>query len=76
MLKCKDVVEKADALVDGTPMSWRERLAMRLHLLMCHHCRRYVRQLRALVTTLRRTEAPRNNDEEVERILQDLNRKS
>ena len=76
MLKCKDVVEKADALVDGTPMSWRERLAMRLHLLMCHHCRRYVRQLRALVATLRRTEAPRNNDEEVERILQELDRKS
>ena len=50
MLKCKHVVEKADALVDGAPLSKRERFALRLHLLICHHCRRYVRQLRALVT--------------------------
>ncbi|WP_323773507.1 zf-HC2 domain-containing protein [Alcanivorax sp.] len=57
MLKCKDVVEKADALVDGSPLTWRERLAMRLHLLICHHCRRYVRQLRALLHHL-----PRNPD--------------
>lgn len=57
MLKCKDVVEKADALVDGSPLTWRERLAMRLHLLICHHCRRYVRQLRALLNNL-----PRNPD--------------
>ena len=47
MLKCKEVVDRADALVDGTPLSWRERFALRMHLLMCHHCRRYVRQLHA-----------------------------
>ena len=37
MLKCKHVVAKADALVDGAPMTRRERFALRLHLLMCHH---------------------------------------
>ncbi|MBQ25811.1 zf-HC2 domain-containing protein [Alcanivorax sp.] len=57
MLKCKHVVVKADALVDGAPLTRRERFALRLHLLMCHHCRRYVRQLRALLNTL-----PRNPD--------------
>ena len=36
MLKCKHVVAKADALVDGAPMTRRERFALRLHLLMCH----------------------------------------
>lgn len=54
MLKCKHVVVKADALVDGAPLTTRERFALRLHLLMCHHCRRYVRQLRALLSTLPR----------------------
>ncbi len=57
MLKCEHVVEKADALVDGAPLSKRERFALRLHLLICHHCRRYVRQLRALLNSL-----PRNPD--------------
>jgi len=58
MLKCQHLVEKADALVDGTPISLRERLALRLHLMMCHHCRRYVRQLRALLGFLPRDKQP------------------
>ncbi|MEE2604259.1 MAG: zf-HC2 domain-containing protein [Pseudomonadota bacterium] len=58
MLKCKHVTEKADALVDGSTLSWRERLALRLHLLMCGHCRRYVRQMGALLGFLPRQEAP------------------
>lgn len=30
-----------------------ERLGLRLHLLMCRHCRRYARQLRALTSATR-----------------------
>jgi anti-sigma factor RsiW len=56
MLKCDQVVARADALVDGESLSFRERWALRLHLLVCHHCRRYLRQLRMLVTSLRRNE--------------------
>ncbi|MCG8391571.1 MAG: zf-HC2 domain-containing protein [Pseudomonadales bacterium] len=58
MLKCRDVVDKADALVDGSPLTRRERFALRLHLLICHHCRRYVRQLRALLGFLPRQPDP------------------
>ena len=72
MLKCKEVVEKADALVDGTPLHWRDRVALRLHLLMCHHCRRYVRQLGALVTSLHKPAAPPASDEQVDRIMRNL----
>ena len=71
MLKCKHVVEKADALVDGTPLSPRERFALRLHLMMCHHCRRYVRQLRALLGFLPREAAPLD-DARTEAILKKL----
>ncbi len=56
MLKCQDVEQRADALVDGTPLSRRERLGLSLHLFMCRHCRRYLRQLRALVRSLRAPE--------------------
>lgn len=72
MLKCKEVVETADALVDGTPLSWRERFALRVHLLMCHHCRRYVRQLHTLVTSLNGKNAPPASDEQVQSILDKL----
>ncbi|MEQ3724942.1 zf-HC2 domain-containing protein [Alcanivorax sp.] len=72
MLKCKDLVAKADALVDGAPMTMRERLAMRMHLLMCHHCRRYVRQLRALLRTLPR-ETDALDDARTQEVLDRLN---
>ena len=47
MLKCKDVTRKIarDELAEA---GWRERLGVRLHLLLCRHCRRYVAQLRAI----------------------------
>ena len=47
MLKCKDVTRKIarDELAEA---GWGERLGVRLHLLLCRHCRRYVAQLRAI----------------------------
>ncbi|WP_348719586.1 zf-HC2 domain-containing protein [uncultured Alcanivorax sp.] len=71
MLKCKHVTEKADALVDGSALSRRERLALRLHLMMCQNCRRYVRQLRALLGFLPRKEEPLE-DARTEAILKKL----
>ena len=72
MLKCKHVVVKADALVDGAPLTKRERFALRLHLLMCHHCRRYVRQLRAMLSTLPR-EPDTLDDARTREVLDKLN---
>lgn len=75
MLKCKEMVDKADALVDGTPLSWRERFALRMHLLMCHHCRRYVHQLRTMVASLRSHKPAATSDEQMERVLAKLDEK-
>ena len=60
MLKCREVTELvgADSVAQAP---WRTRLAFRLHLLMCRHCRAYVRSLRHLAATARRlamAEAP------------------
>ncbi len=71
MLKCNEVVERADELVDGTPLSFRQRWALRLHLMMCHHCRRYVRQLRLLVQSLRRNPEPAS-EEEVDQVMRQI----
>ena len=51
MLNCERIVADADRLLADELGAW-ERLRVRAHLLMCHHCRRYVRQLRLLVGAL------------------------
>jgi len=51
MLSCKEVAANADQLVDGS-LSLRRRLSMRLHILICGHCRRYLKQLKSLLQAI------------------------
>jgi len=53
MLNCRQATEKASALLDGE-LTRSERWALRLHLMICHHCRRYLRQLRLTLGAVRR----------------------
>jgi anti-sigma factor RsiW len=53
MLSCREVTERASDYLDRA-LPLRQRLAVRLHLFMCQHCRRYLRQLRAVVIALGR----------------------
>lgn len=58
MFDCKDVTERASDYLDDA-LSRRERAGLRLHLLVCEYCRRYMRQMRAIVGALHRLdEAP------------------
>ncbi len=68
MLKCRDLVHDADALLDGG-LPLRRRVALRLHLFMCVHCRRYLRQLRLLVAVLRRRGDEPASQQEVDRVV-------
>ncbi len=51
MLTCKDVA-KAVAQDELDTGPWRRRLALRCHLLMCRHYRRYAAQIRAIGTAV------------------------
>ncbi|QBQ55277.1 zf-HC2 domain-containing protein [Nitrosococcus wardiae] len=53
MLSCREVTEKASDYLENTP-PYRQRLGIRLHLLLCHHCRRYLRQLRAVTIAFKK----------------------
>lgn len=68
MLSCREVVSSADALVDEE-LSWRQRLPLRLHLLLCRHCRRYVRNFRRLLRAVPFMHRPAS-DEEVEQVME------
>ena len=45
MLKCRDVLEQADAYLANEMTSW-QRMGFRVHLTLCRHCRRYIKNLR------------------------------
>jgi anti-sigma factor ChrR (cupin superfamily) len=53
MPSCREV-STAVASGDLSRRPWGERLMMRLHLMMCRHCRRYAAQLAAIGAAARR----------------------
>lgn len=52
MLKCKGLVALSSDLLDGE-LSLKQRIAVRTHLAMCVHCRRFIRQLRVSQRVIR-----------------------
>lgn len=59
MLMCRDVLAMGSDYIDDVLMP-RERRSLRLHLLMCRHCRRYVRSLRLVAATAGQLPLPAN----------------
>jgi hypothetical protein len=53
LISCKDASRLISQLEDGE-LPFRQRVAVRLHLLFCDACTRFVRQLRFLRATMRR----------------------
>ena len=46
MLNCKDFVKQQNERLDGREASFMERMSLKMHELICHHCRRYLKQLK------------------------------
>ena len=67
MLSCKEVTERAGDWTDGQ-LSWRERLAMRLHLLLCAFCRRFLKQYQLAAATAAQ-QACQHHPEEIQAVL-------
>lgn len=77
MLRCRDVTELVgtDALARA---SLRERLGVQVHLLMCRHCRAYVRSVRQIADVARRIAAatPETTSARDEALLAAVRRES
>lgn len=73
MMTCKELTA-AVASDDLPGRSWRERLGVRLHLMMCRHCRRYVAQLRSIADAVRKLyrDEPRSTESLEKSILKSL----
>ncbi|MEX0903697.1 MAG: zf-HC2 domain-containing protein [Pseudohongiellaceae bacterium] len=51
MLNCRNITRNASDYLERH-LVWRQRLAIRLHLMMCRHCSRFVSQLHSTVLCL------------------------
>lgn len=71
MLNCQEVTEKASEYLDNA-LPWRQRLEIRLHLFLCHHCRRYLRQLRTVTIAFREMSTSEVSEEAIERQVEKL----
>lgn len=74
MPSCKDITEHSSDYLDRH-MPWWQRANYRLHLMICVHCRRYVRQLKLTISTLGRTQeaaVPTTNEQQVHSIVAHL----
>ena len=72
MLTCQEVTAKASLMVDGE-LGFRERIALRMHLMMCVNCRRFARQFEALVASMAsrdRSESEVFSPEFIDRVMQ------
>lgn len=70
MLTCREAAAQADILLTEG-LGWRQRLSLRLHLMLCHHCRRYLRQARKLLRAIYHLHGPASSDE-VRRVMDKL----
>ncbi len=77
MYSCREVARYI-ASDEYLTAGFLKRLAIRLHLAMCEHCSRYLRQLRKLAATLRETNSeipPPEIEDAKSRIVERLSRK-
>lgn len=68
MRSCKEINQNVDAHLDGE-LSLMQRVELRLHMLMCVDCRRYIRQLKNSVTAFRSIEKAKCSDEQLDSLL-------
>lgn len=58
MLSCKELAQdQASAYIDGC-LSGRQHLGMRVHLVLCRHCRRFIKQLKLVKKVLQAKPEP------------------
>ena len=69
MLSCKELVARSSEFLDGQ-LGLRPRLSVRLHLAMCQHCRRFIRQMRLSQAVLR--QLPHGQNAELDQLAAKL----
>lgn len=67
IFKCCKETSQLVTLLAVRPLSWKDRLAMRIHLIVCDNCARFARQMK-LIREWLRTEEENGNLSDVARV--------
>lgn len=68
MLKCREVTHQASDYLDKN-MPCRKVVNVRLHLMMCRHCRRFVRHLATTIKVANFRGFPVASPSEIEKVM-------
>ena len=71
MLSCKEITEQSSEYIDKN-MSFYQRMQYKLHLAMCHNCRRFMDQFKITVNTVEKMEPEKLSDEAIEKQVRAL----
>lgn len=69
MLSCRDITQKANDYLEKD-LPFAARMNVKMHLLICIHCRRYIKQLQTTIHTLGRIQPPAANTATEQQIQQ------
>jgi predicted anti-sigma-YlaC factor YlaD len=69
MLSCKHTVEQGSDYIEGE-LSFRRKVEMKMHLMICVHCRRYVKQLRQTISMLANSRYKEPSELQIEELKQ------
>lgn len=67
MLMCKDLAAIASDYIDGE-LPVLQNMSVRMHLMMCRHCRTFIGNLRASTDLLKAHSSAQPNEELIRRI--------
>ena len=72
MITCKEVSDSASNYLDN-PTTFLQKFWLQVHLIMCVHCRRYVRQLKLTSQVAKQLfPADEPGDDEIESLIEKL----
>ena len=73
VLTCKDVCDSATEYLEG-PTTLMERLSLRMHLLICKECRRFVRQFSLTIGVAQDSDEQSPTDIEIDNLVEKLSK--
>jgi len=71
MLSCKDISHLTSELLDNK-LSFSMRVKVKLHLFMCHSCRKFVEQMRTTVDTVKGLKPKQPKEDEVNQQVEKI----
>lgn len=66
MLSCKDFVQQSAELLNKEELSFMQNILNKIHLLFCHHCRNYLKQVETTVLVANKLKYEHANEQQIE----------